>query len=269
MKASLGVPIVIENVSGANGSIGTGRAARAAPDGYTVDIGLQSTHVMNGALYSLPYDLSGSFEPVAPLVTTPVTLFARKTMPGKDLSELIAWLKANPDKANHAATTAGIQAYGALFQRETSTRFQAVFYRGEAPAAQDLVGGQIDLLFGSANVFSQLRAGTVKAYVVLGNRRAPLAPDVPTAEELGLPALALPAWYGMFAPRGTPKTIIGTLNKAVVAAMADSEIRRRFADVGLEPYPPDQQTPEALGQIVRSSADTWLPIIKAANIRAE
>jgi tripartite-type tricarboxylate transporter receptor subunit TctC len=269
MKASLGVPIIIENVSGANGSIGAGRVARAAPDGYTLCIGLLSTHVMNGALYSLPYDLPGSFEPVAPLVSTPVTLFARKTMPGRDLSELIAWLKANPDKANHAATTAGIQAFGALFQRETGTRFQAVPYRGEAPAAQDLVGGQMDLLFGSANVFSQLRAGTVKAYVVLAKRRAPLAPDIPTAEELGLPALALPAWYGMFAPKGTPKTIVGTLNQAVVDALTTGEARKRFADIGLELYPRDQQTPEALGEIVRRSADTWWPVIKAANIKAE
>jgi len=269
MKASLGVPIVIENVGGGNGTIGVGRAARAAPDGYTVDIGMLSTHVMNAALYSLAYDLPGSFEPVAPLVSTPVTLFARNTMPGKDLSELIAWLKSNPDKSNHAATTSGIQAYGALFQRETSTRFQAVFYRGEAPAVQDLVGGQIDLLFGSANVFAQLRAGAVKAYVVLGKRRAPLAPDIPTAEELGFHNLALPAWYGMFAPKGTPKASISILNKAVVDALADGAVRKRFTDVGLELYPSDQQTPEALGDIVRSSAEIWWPVIKAAGIKAE
>jgi tripartite-type tricarboxylate transporter receptor subunit TctC len=224
---------------------------------------------MNAALYSLSYDVLGSFEPVAPLVDTTITLFARKSMPGKDLNELIAWLKANPDKANHAVTTAGVQAYGALFQRETSTRFQGIFYRGEAPAAQDLVSGQIDLLFGTANVIPQLRAGAVKAYVVLGKQRVPLAPDIPTAEELGLHNLALPAWYGMFAPKGTPNASVGTLNQAVVAALSDEEVRKRLADIGFELYPRDQQTPEAFGAIVRSSADIWLPIIKAANIKAE
>ena len=269
MKVSLGTPIIIENVSGANGSIGVGRTARAAPDGYTIDLGQLGTHVMNGAFYTLSYNLSEGFEPIVPLVTTPVLLYARKTMPGNDLKEMVAWLKANPDKATHGTTTTGMQALGALFQKETGTQFRFIPYRGEAPAVQDLIGAQIDLLLGSANNLAQVRAGSIKAYAVTSKTHLTAAPDIPTAEEAGLPELNYSAWYGLFAPKGTPEKFISTLNAAAVDALADPMVRQQLTAVGLDIFPHDQQTPEALGALVKNGIDKWWPIIKAANIKAE
>jgi tripartite-type tricarboxylate transporter receptor subunit TctC len=269
MKMSLGQSIIIENVSGANGSTGVGRAARATPDGYTIDMGQWGTHVVNGAIYTLRYDLVGDFEPIAPIVTIPLVLYARKAMPGNDLTELIAWLKANPDKASHATATAGLHALGALFQKETGTRFQFVPYRGEAPATQDLIAGQIDLMWNSSNNLTQVRAGSIKAYVVTSKTRLTIAPDIPTADEAGLPGLSFSSWYGLFAPKGTPKNITDNLNAAAVGALADPAVRQRFTDIGLEVFPRDQQTSQALGALVKADIEKWWPIIKAANIRGE
>jgi len=269
MRALLGQPIIVENVSGANGSIGIGRVARAKPDGYTIDLGFLGGHVHNGALYSLPYDVLNDFQPIAPLVATPYVIFARKTMPANDLRELIAWLKANSDRASAAIVTVGVHLVTALFQKETGTHFALVPYRGTAPAMQDLVAGQIDLSFDLPVQLALMRAGSIKAYAVTSETRLAAAPDVPTVGEMGLPALSASTWFGLFAPRGTPADIIDKLNTTAVEALADPAVRSRFVGLGLEIFPRPRQTPEALGALVKADAEKWWPIIKESGIKAE
>jgi tripartite-type tricarboxylate transporter receptor subunit TctC len=269
MRALLGQPVIIENVSGADGSIGTGRASRARPDGYTIDLGSKDTHVLNGAFYSLPYDVRNDFAPISPLVTLRGFLFARKAMPAKDLKELIAWLKANPNKASMGAPSAFGRLLAAFFQKETGTQLAFVPYRGNAPAMQDLLAGQIDLVYGTPDQLPLMRAGSIKAYAVSSEMRMVLAPDIPTFVEMGLPALSWPFWFGLFAPKSTPKEIIAKLNAAVVKALADPAVPSRLADLGFEIVPREQQTPEALGALVKGDAEKWWPIIKELGIRAE
>src|SRR5258707_783338 len=270
MKESLRQTITIENVSGADGSIGTGRIARAKPDGYTIGLGITSTHVLNGALHSLPYDVVNDFSPISPLVTVRVALFASQTTPAKDLNELIAWLKAHPNKASAGINTTFLHLTAALFQKETGTQFILVPYRGGPSALQDLVAGKIDLFFQVPDLpLPQLRAGSIKAYAVAGDTRSPLAPDVPTFGEMGLPALSFSGWYGLFAPKGTPKEIIERLNAAIVEALADPAARSRLADLGMEIFPRDRQTPEALAALQKADADKWWPLIKELGIKAE
>jgi tripartite-type tricarboxylate transporter receptor subunit TctC len=268
MRGSLGQPILIANVSGAAGSIGTGRVAHARPDGYTIELGSQGENVLNGALYSLPYDVLNDFEPISPLATVPCVLFARPTMPANDLRELIDGLRANPDKASAAIYAAGIDLVTALFQKETGTHFALVPYRGGAPAVQDLAAGQIDLFVGLPAQLPLARSGSVKAYAVTSDTRLAVAPDIPTFAEIGLPALSYSGWFGFFAPRGTPKDIIGKLNAAAVEALADPAVRSRFADLGMEIFPRERQTPEALGALQRADAAKWWPLIKEFGIKA-
>jgi tripartite-type tricarboxylate transporter receptor subunit TctC len=269
MRATLGQPVIVENVAGANGSIGIGRVARARPDGYTIDLGFLGGHVQNAALYSLQYDPMNDFQPIAPLVATPYVILGRKNLPANDLNELLAWLRANPGKASTATVTLGVQLLIALFQKETGTHFTVVPYRGTAQAMQDLVGGQIDMTFELPVQLSLVRAGSVKAYAVTSEKRLAAAPDLPTAAEMGLPALTSSTWFGFFAPRGTPFDIIGKLNAATVEALADPAVQSRFATLGLDIFPREQQTPEALDALVKADARKWWPIIRESGIRAE
>jgi tripartite-type tricarboxylate transporter receptor subunit TctC len=255
MRASLGQPVIVENVAGANGSIGVGRVARARPDGYTIDLGFLGGHVQNGALYALQYDVLNDFQPISPLVATPYVIFARKTLPANDLNELIAWLKANPDKATAATVTVGVQLITALFQKETGTHFA--------------VGGQIDMSFDLPVQLSLMRAGSVKAYAVTSKARLAAAPDIPTVAEIGLPALSSFTWFGFFAPKGTPIDVVVRLNAATVEALADPAVQSRFTALGLEIFPRDQQTPEALDALVKADARKWWPIIRESGIRVE
>jgi tripartite-type tricarboxylate transporter receptor subunit TctC len=267
MRKSLGQPIIIENLSGAEGTTGTGRAANARPDGYTIDLGSQATHVLNGAIYALPYDTLNDFVPIAPLVTYPLVLFARKTMPAANLNELIAWLKANPNTASAGIGGPSAHLLTAFFQRETGTQFTHVPHRGLAPTIQNLVANQIDLGFATSDNLALMRAGSIKAYVVTSEMRLALAPDIPTVGEVGLPALSFSGWYALFAPKATPTEIIAKLNAAAVEALADPAVRSRLVDFGYEVFPRARQTPEALGALVKADAEKWWPIIKASGIR--
>jgi tripartite-type tricarboxylate transporter receptor subunit TctC len=272
MKASLGQPVIIENVGGAGGSVGVGRAARAAPDGYTVSIGNSSSHVFNGAIYALPYDLLQDFEPVALLSFQPLLIVARRTMPATNLAELIAWLKANPDVALQGTPAAGTAAHvqGVFFQRETGTRFQFVPYRGTGPAMQDLIASQIDLMIDTpTNSLPQVRAGTIKAYAVTAARRLASAPDVPTVDEAGLPGFHFSFWQALWVPKGTPQEIVARLNSAVVETLADATVQQRFAEQGQEIPARERQTPQALAAFHKAEIEKWWPIVKAANIKGE
>jgi tripartite-type tricarboxylate transporter receptor subunit TctC len=269
MRASLRQPIIIENVSGADGSIGTARAARAPPDGYTIDLGFLGGNVLNGAFYSLPYDLLNDFAPISPLATIPLVLFARKLMPAKDLNELIAWLHVNPRKASVGVASVERRLIAALFQKETGTQFALVPYRGTAPAMQDLVAGQIDLLIDTPIQLPLVRTGSIKVYAVTSDLRVSLAPDIPTFAEMGLSMLSFSQWFGLFAPRNTPQGIINTLNGAAVEALADPAVRSRFVELGFEVFPRDQQTPTALDALVKADAEKWWPIIRESGIRPE
>ena len=269
MRTSLGQPIIIENVSGAAGSIGTGRVARARPDGYTVDLASNSTHVLNGALYSLPYDVLNDFAAISLLATTPIILFARETMPAKDLDDLIAWLKSNPMMASAGFGSASAHLVAAFFQKQTGIKYTLVPYRGMALGVQDVVAGHIDLFFGAADALPLMRAGSIKAYAVTSDMRLPQAPDLPTFAQAGWPALLYEAWYGLYAPKGTPKEIIDRLNAAAAQALADRTVQSRLADLGFQVFPPERQTPEALGAFVKADAAKWWPLIKEFGIKAE
>jgi tripartite-type tricarboxylate transporter receptor subunit TctC len=269
MRKSLTQPILIENVSGAEGNIGTGRAARARADGYMITIGTTSTHVLNGAFYSLPYDVLKDFVPISLLVTAPFIFFARKTMVAKELNELIVWLKANPSKASAAIGASTIRLLTAFFQRETGTQFAFVPYRGGPPAVQDLMAGQIDFSFLTPDFLPLVQAGSIRAYAVTRDTRLALAPDIPTFAEMGLPALSFSTWIGLFAPKGTPREIVGKLNGAVVDALSDATVQSRLADLGWEIFPREQRTPDALGAMVKADAEKWWPIIKELGIKLE
>jgi tripartite-type tricarboxylate transporter receptor subunit TctC len=270
MRGPLGQPVIIQNLSGADGSIGTGRVARARSDGYTIELGSTSTHMMNGAVYSLPYDVVNDFAPISLLFTSPYALFARNTMPAKDLNELIAWLKANPNKASAGIAASSLRLITAFIQRETGTQFVLVPYRGEAPAMQDLVAGHIDLLVTNLDALPLARAGSIRACAVATDTRSALAPDIPTFGEMGLPlSFSGFGWQGLFAPKGTPKEIIDRLNAAIVQGLADPAVPSQLAMIGYEIFPREQQTPEALGALQKAQIEKWWPLIKEFGIRAE
>ncbi len=270
MRGPLGQSVVIENVAGASGTIGVGRVARAAPDGYTLSIGNWGTHVVNGAVQHLPYDLINDLAPIAILPGNPYVVFANAAVPAKTLAELIAWLKAAPGKATAATGGPGSPQHivGVFFQNRTGTQFQFVPYRGGvAPALQDLMAGRIDLIFGQpSDVLAHVRDGKIRAYAVMAAHHLAAAPELPTVDEAGVPGLYVSTWYGLWVPKGTPAAIVARLNAAVVAALADPTVRGRLAELGLEIPPREQQTPEALGAFHKAEIEKWWPIIRAANV---
>ena len=273
MRGALGQSVTVENSSGAAGTLGVGRVARAVPDGYTLSLGIWSTHVVNGAIYTLQYDVVKDFEPVA-LISREfgVIIVAKKTTPAKDLRELIEWLKASHERALFGTSGVGSPSHmaGVLVQNLTGAPFQFVHYRGAAPSMQDLVAGQIDMGIASpVTCLPQVRAGLVKAYAVTAKSRLSAATDIPTVDEAGLPGMYLSAWFALWAPKGTPTNVIAKLNLAVRRALADLSMGSRLADLGQEIFPPDQQTPEALVALQKADIEKWWPIVKAAGIKAE
>ena len=272
MRATLGQSIIVENVTGAAGSIGVGRVARAAPDGYTLSIGHWSTHVVNGAIYPLPYDLLRDLEPIVLLPSNPMIVVSKSAVPAKNLNEFVGWIKANEGKVSAGTAGAGSATHvaGVYFQNITGTRFQFVPYRGTGPALQDLVAGQIDFIVDQAsNSLQHVRDGKIRAYAVTASARLPSAPDIPTVAEAGLPSLDISVWYGLWAPKGTPKEIIAKLNAAAVQALSEPAVRQRFAELGLDMPPRDRLTPEALAAYQKAEIEKWWPVIKDANIKTE
>ena len=269
MRPLLGQPVIIENVGGAGGSIAVGRLARAAPDGYTIDIGQWDTHV-GSIIYRLNYDLQKDFEPIGLLSINPQLMVGKKALPADDLKGLVAWMKANPDKTTFVNQNAAAHVTGILFQQATGSNVQFIPYRGAGPAMTDLLSGQVDLLVvQAAAALPQVRAGTIKAIANLSPRRSQAVPDIPTSDEGGVPGLYMSGWFGLFAPAGTPKEVIAKLNAAMVQTLADPAVRARFADLGLDVASREQQTPEGLAAFHKAEIEKWWPIIKAAGIKAE
>jgi len=272
MRISLGQPIIIENVTGAGATIGVGRAAHAEPDGYTLSIGNWTSHVGSAALYPIQYDLLKDLEPVALLTTAPLLIVGKNELPAQDARELIAWLRANPDKASAASVGAGSAAHvcGLYFQDKTNTRFQFVPYRGGAPAMQDLVAGQIDLMCAEASqTLAYVRSHKIKAFAVMAKERWPALPDVPTTDETGVPGMYISFWHGLWVPTGTPPEALAKIHAAVVDALSDPSVRKNLTDLGQVIATPDQQTPRALAAHQKAEIGKWWPIIKAANIKVE
>jgi tripartite-type tricarboxylate transporter receptor subunit TctC len=269
MRAPLGQPIVIENVGGAGGSIGVGRVARAAPDGYTFDIGQWDTHV-GSIIYKLDYDLEKDFEPIALISNNPQLMVAKNDLPANTLGELVTWMKANPGKINFVNQNAAANVSGVLFENLTKQKVQFIPYRGAGPAMTDLVSGTVDLLVVQGAVaLPQIRGGKIKALANLSPQRSASMSDIPTADETGVPGLYMSGWFGFWAPKGTPKDVIARLNAATVEALADPALQKRFTELGLDVASREQQTPEGLAAFQKAEIDKWWPIIKAAGIGAQ
>lgn len=273
MRVSLGQSIVIENVTGASGTVGVGRAVRAAPDGYTVSVGNWPTHVVNGATFALPYDLQRDLEPIALLSSNPYVVVARKGLPAKDLRELIAFLKANPETVTQGTGGPGSGQHisGLYFQKVSGVSLRFVPYRaGSSDIMKDLVGGHIDLTFDQAiSALPYVRNGDVKAYAVTANARLAAAPDIPTIDEAGAPGVYISTWSGLWVPKGAPREVIAKLSTAAMDALADPVVRERLAELGQVVPPRDQQTAEALGAYHKAEIERWWPMIKSANVKVE
>jgi tripartite-type tricarboxylate transporter receptor subunit TctC len=272
MKTVLGQPLVIENVTGAGGSIGVGRVVRSPADGYTIGFGHLGTHVANGAVYKLGYDLVADLEPIVMLPSNPMIVVSKNAVPAKTLNELLAWLKSRPQPvtAGTAGLGSGSHIAGLYFENATGIKLQFVPYRGTAPAMNDLVAGQIDLIIDqTSNSINQVRAGNIRAYAVTDDKRVESAPNIPTTDEAGLPGFHMTLWSGLWAPKGTPKQIVAKLNAAAVDAMNDPVVQKQFENLGLQVPPQNQLTPQALGDWQKAEIAKWWPMIKAAHIAVE
>jgi tripartite-type tricarboxylate transporter receptor subunit TctC len=272
MKVTLGEAVLIENVTGAAGSIGVGRAVRSPPDGYTISFGHLGTHVANGAIYKLGYDLVADLEPVVLLPSNTMIVVSKNAVPAKSLGELLAWLKARPEPAAAGTAGAGSGSHiaGLYFENVTGIKLQYVPYRGTGPAMNDLVAGQIDLIVDqTSNSIQQVRGGTIRAYAIVDSKRVDSVPEIPTTDEAGLPGFHMTLWSGMWVPKGTPKDIIARLNAAAVEAMNDPVVRKQFENLGLQMPPKDKLTPDALGEWQKAEIAKWWPIIKAANVKVD
>ncbi len=264
--------MVVENVTGAGGSIGVGRAVRSPPDGYTVSFGHLGTHVCNGAIYRLGYDLVDDLEPVVLLPSNPMIIVSKSAVPAKSLSELLAWLKARPSPATVGTAGAGSGSHvaGLYFESITGIKLQYVPYRGTAPALNDLIAGQIDLMIDqTSNSINQVRAGTIRAYAVTDDKRVESAPDIPTTDEAGLPGFHMTLWSGLWLPKGTPREIVTRLNAAVVEALNDAAVRKQLDSLGLQIPAADRLTPEGLGAWQKAEIAKWWPMINAAGVKVE
>lgn len=272
MKTTLGETLLIENVTGAGGSLGVGRAVRAPADGYTISFGHLGTHVANGAIYKLGYDLVTDLDPVVLLPSNPMIIVSKNAAPAKSLKELLAWIKAspNPVTAGTAGAGSGSHIAGLYFENVAGIKLQYVPYRGTAPAMNDLIAGQIDLIIDqTSNSISQVRAGSIRAYAVTDSKRVDTATDIPTTDEAGLPGFHMTLWSGLWVPKGTPTEIVAKLNAAAVDAMNDPSVRKQLENLGLQMPPADQLSPEALGNWQKAEIAKWWPLIKAANVKVE
>lgn len=272
MKNSLGQSVIIENLTGAAGTIGSTHVARSPPDGYTLVLGHWQTHVVNGATFTLPFDVVNDFAPIALIADCPMWLVGRSSLAAQTLPELVAWMKENPGEATVGigGVGGGADVVGTYFQKNTGTRFQFVPYRGAAPMMQDLLAGHIDLTFTQvASALAQVRSGQVKAYAVMAKARWAAVPDTPTSDEGGVTGLYASFWHGLWAPKGTPLNVIAKLDDAVIETLADPTVRQRFIELGQGPWPRDKQTPDGLAAQQKAEIEKWWPIIKAAGIRAE
>ncbi|HEX9590236.1 MAG TPA: tripartite tricarboxylate transporter substrate binding protein BugD [Bradyrhizobium sp.] len=272
MKVTLGEALLVENVTGAGGSIGVARAVRSPPDGYTISFGHLGTHVANGAIYKLGYDLVSDLEPVVLLPSNPMIVVSKNAVPAKSLKELMAWLKARPEPATAGTAGAGSGSHiaGLYFENVTGIKLQYVPYRGTAPAMNDLIAGQIDLIVDqTSNSIGQVRAGNIRAYAITADKRLESAPDVPTTDEAGLPGFHMTLWSGLWVPKDTPKDIVAKLNAAAVDALNDPAVRRQLENLGLQMPPADQLSPEALGSWQKAEIAKWWPMLKAANVKVD
>jgi len=272
MRKTLGQPVIVDNTTGAGGSIATAKVVRAPPDGYMISIGHWGSHVVNGAYYTLPYHLLTDFEPVAMIGTNPQVVVSKIAVPARNFKELIAWIRANQDKmlVGSGGVAASSHMGAVYFQSLIGAKFHYVHYRGGAPALQALLGGEVDLYVTQVStIAAQVKAGKVRAYAVTAKTRQAAVPEVPTVDEAGLPGFHTAIWHGLWLPKGTPRDVVMKLNAAIVEALADPALRDRFDSLGQEIPPRDQQTPEALFAHHKAEIDKWWPMIKAAGLKAE
>jgi tripartite-type tricarboxylate transporter receptor subunit TctC len=272
MGQALHQTVIVENTTGAGGTIGERRISRATPDGYTIGIGQWGTNVANGAIYPLDYDLMKDFVPIGLIATQPFFIVAKKSMPASNLKELIAWLKANAATATMGNSGVGSPSHvaGFLFQKAIGVKFTMVPYRGAGESTQALLAQQIDTLLNTPAVsVPQMTNADIKVYAVTAKSRIALAPDVPTTDEAGLPGFYFSFWHALWAPKGTPQPIIAKLNDALRAALADPATRKKLVDLAQDIFPPDQQSPEALATFQQAEIDKWWPVIKEVGIKVQ